>query len=112
MRMIDADELFKFIQKERAWKQSTIKYPRYDQGKHDAFYEMLEVIKNQPTIDIPVPVKCGKCKYFQLHPNDDFCNNAGICKKHSKYCDFDKCEMCVFDTDFCSYGERKDGEEK
>lgn len=54
------------------------------------------------------PVRCGECKYFKLHPNDDFADNAGICTKNTHCCDFSSCEADRFITDFCSYGERKD----
>lgn len=74
MRLIDADALFEFIQKERAWKQSTMKYPRYEQGKYDAFYEMLDIIKEQPAVDAVSLVRCEKCscavgngKFFYCH---------------------------------------------
>lgn len=51
MRLIDADKLFDFIQKEKAWKQDTYKQPRYGRGKYDAYYEMLDIIKEQFTIE-------------------------------------------------------------
>ncbi len=50
VRPIDANALFEFIQKEKAWKQSLMKY-RYDRGKYDAFYEMLDIINEQPILD-------------------------------------------------------------
>ena len=56
-------------------------------------------------------VRCGECKFFHLHPNDDFVDNAGICTKNTHCCDFSKCEAARFMTDFCSYGKRKDGVE-
>lgn len=52
MRLIDAEKLFDFIQKEKAWKQDYMLRYRYDKGKYDAYYEMLDIIKEQPTIDV------------------------------------------------------------
>lgn len=49
-RYIDADVLFEYILKEKAWEQSTAKMPRYDKGKYDAYYEMLKIIQEQPTV--------------------------------------------------------------
>lgn len=49
--LIDRDELFNYVQKEKAWKQSRMKQPRYEQGLYDAWYEMLDIIKAQPTVD-------------------------------------------------------------
>ena len=47
MRLIDADKLFDYVRKEKAWKQGTVvKQPRYGAGKRDAYYEMLDIIKN------------------------------------------------------------------
>ena len=49
-RAIDGDKLFEHIQKEKAWKQRTVQRPRYDKGKQDTYYEMLEIIQEQPTM--------------------------------------------------------------
>ena len=69
-RAIDGDKLFEFIQKEKAWKQFTIKRPRYDKGKQDAYYEMLEIIQEQPTIQpeswIPVSERLPKALAYVL----------------------------------------------
>lgn len=50
-RLIDANELYDYIQKEKAWKQDTFKRPQYGRGKYDAYYEMLDIIKQRPTIE-------------------------------------------------------------
>ena len=68
---------------------------------------LKQLIDNQPTVDAVPVVRCGYCKFFHLHPNNYFAENAGIYAKHSHYCDFGKCEADRFNTDFCSYGERK-----
>lgn len=64
------------------------------------------LVENTKLAEQAVHVQCKECKYFQLHPTSDFADNAGVCTKNSHYCDFNKCEMDVFDTDFCSYGEK------
>lgn len=96
MKLIDADTLFEFVQKEKAWKQGTMKYPRYEQGKYDAFYEMLDIIKEQPAVDAIPVVHCKDCRYLGIKGlGDGYCNKkmAGIISPY----------------DFCSYGERRDG---
>jgi hypothetical protein len=96
-RHIDADKLFEFIQKEKAWKQSTKKYPRYDQGKYDAFYETLEIIKNQPTAAVEPVVHCGECKYADhgaLHKINFICHRF----KTGEF------THVVKPDNFCSYG--------
>lgn len=104
MRLIDADTLFDFIQKEKAWKQDTMRCPRYDQGKYDAFYEMLEIIKRQPTVDAVPVVRCGECKYGWKN-GERSCGGTWVSTFH---CDKRNCDMLT--EDFCNYGERKDGE--
>lgn len=97
MRLIDADVMFDFIQQEKAWKQGTMQRPRYDKGKYDAFYETLEIIKNQPTVNAVPVVRCGECEYWQ----NDGVHIYGMCENPN-------IGNVKLDTDFCSYGERKD----
>jgi hypothetical protein len=60
---------------------------------------IIQVIKYAPTIDAVPVVRCKDCKYFQD-------NNSGY--------PHDECRWGKGETpdpyDFCSYGERKDGE--
>lgn len=72
---------------------------------------VIKQLNNAPTVDAIPVVRCGECKFFHLHPNDDFADNAGVCTENSHYCDFSKCEADRFITDFCSSGKRKDGKE-
>ena len=95
-RYIDADKLFEFIQKEKAWKQDTMRRPRYDQWKYDAYYEMLEIIQQQPTVDAAPVVRCRECKYLHTtaltaycpimnnYPAKDFYCGAGERKDETK----------------------------
>ncbi|MDD3231579.1 MAG: hypothetical protein PHE09_20575 [Oscillospiraceae bacterium] len=69
--------------------------------------EIISGIRNAPTVDAVPVVRCGECKFFHFHPNNDFADNAGVCTENSHYCDFSKCEADRFITDFCSSGERK-----
>jgi len=85
MRLIDADALFEYIQKEKAWKQDTIRCPRYDKGKYDAYYEMLEIIKKQPTVDAVHAVKCAECKLHENCTFEETFITAGIAESH-RYC--------------------------
>lgn len=80
MRMIDADEL------EKEW---TIASP--EPYNTDAV-EVLDSIRNMPTIDAVPVVRCKDCKYRDGTPGQPNiqCGN-------------------MHDDDFCSYGERKNG---
>jgi len=85
-RYIDADALFEYIQKEKAWKQSTMKNPRYDQGKYDAYYEMLKIIKEQPTVGngwIPVSEKLPENKQVVLVTHWTGSVGLGFCNINS-----------------------------
>lgn len=92
--LIDKQKLYDYIQKEKAWKQSTAKQPRYEQGLRDAYYEVLDIIKAQPAVDtekhaywIDVTTedddeplfKCSNCgnKGGQWNYNCDYCPDCG-----------------------------------
>lgn len=40
--LTDKQELYDYIQKEKAWEQSRTRLPRYERGLPDACYEMLD----------------------------------------------------------------------
>lgn len=94
MRLIDADKLFDFIQKEKAWKQDTYKQPRYGRGKYDAYYEMLDIIKEQSTIEAEPVIHsywvenrditelrlvCEHCGYCYIEADPDCSNRHNYC---------------------------------
>lgn len=51
-----------------------------------------------PAVDAVPVVRCQNCKYYALWADGRSMNR---CDKH---------ECTMYDEDFCSYGERKDGE--
>ncbi len=107
MRLIDANKLFDFIQKEKAWKQDyTLRY-RYDKGKYDAYYEMLDIIKEQPTIEAEpivhgywirycdgaeLQLTCNKCGYDYIEADPDCTEEHKFCPDCGAKMDEDKCE--------------------
>jgi hypothetical protein len=87
MRMIDADALMKDMQTCCSATQF---------GRMTA----KMCIKRAPTVSAEAVIHCGECKYYRnydngTHPAGGDCAWNGI---------------LVDDDDFCSYGERKDGE--
>lgn len=58
-----------------------------------------------PRADAVEVVRCGCCEWWRCNPNTE---EYGVCKKVS----YDDFEVVMHSDDFCSYGERKDGEEK
>lgn len=89
MRLIDADEM------RQDWLEN---------GQNEYVYDtnaVLDSIDEQPTIDAVPVVRCRDCKYHQLMEN----------KKSFMY--WHNCKLWCADIsedDFCSYGERKEGE--
>lgn len=74
-------------------------------------YPVWVCLKKQPTVDAEVVVRCKDCKHWH--------EETSWCTKHSHFVGFDgmachpsqSLEWKMFDADdFCSYGERKDGE--
>ena len=79
-RLIDANALIEEANAEGAY------------GYVDAFQ-----IANAPTVDAVEVVRCRDCKRWEPHCN----GKAGICEKR---------KGVARANDFCSYGERKDGD--
>lgn len=84
MRLIDADEL----------KGKAIADP--DDGEHFVYCQDID---EAPTVDAVPVVRCRDCVYAQ---------SAKINKKGFRICPASHME--ITDDDFCSYGERKNGE--
>ena len=61
-------------------------------------HAILNTLNNTPTVDAVEVVRCKDCKYF----NGESCSN-------SQWWD-DDYTTWVKEEDFCSYGERRDGE--
>lgn len=67
----------------------------YEANEHskEAYIEIKNMLKALPFV-VPVPmVRCGFCKYY---------DGVGFCALHQTEMD---------ETDFCSYGIQKDGEQ-
>lgn len=59
------------------------------------------LIQKQPTADVVEVVRCKDCKHFE-HIYDEFCKNWYQCKRRGNFSQKKP-------DDFCSYGERKEG---
>ena len=79
-RLIYADELRQTIESKIYWGGTGL----------------LEAIDEAPTVDAVEVVRCKDCK----HEEDGYCNHFGY---------YSYAPM-VFENDFCSRGERRDGE--
>lgn len=101
MKLIDADSLFNW------GKHKLSDATKYGNKGADQtnfsystlmMYEIADEINVAPTVDAVPVVRCGECKFWE---NDGMhitgiCSNANVGK-------------IKLDTDFCSYGVRKDG---
>ena len=85
MRLIDANTLIKEACAEGAY------------GYVDAFQ-----ITNAPTVDAVEVVRCRDCKHW--HKETLFCDYMPYGEAHER--------VNWYADDFCSYGERKDGDER
>lgn len=56
-----------------------------------------QLITKQPTADVVEVVRCKDCKYW----NNGYCEGIPFCGDDASYIE-------TQETDFCSYGERKD----
>ena len=84
MPMIDADALMTEL--------NDTKYAWQD-------YDAVEgALRNIPAVDAVIPVRCAQCKHFKRNlENDTYCSSVnGLTDPQ--------------EDDFCSYGERKDGD--
>lgn len=84
MRLIDADALEDSL------------------GVEDEDITFKEVLRNAPTVDAVLVVRCGECKQWSKRHD---CNGNILIDGHCDYWHGRRHSM-----DFCSYGERKDGE--
>ena len=93
MRLIDADVLMNVMYHE-AFETDT-DMQRWDSGCWIRYKMFENCIDNAPTIDAVSVVRCQDCKYWVYNFNG---------------CSRNPCTEPWYATDFCAYGERKEGE--
>ena len=112
MRLIDADALKQKLLAERDAIPLTyterygfgVEFPSsFGQARRGGVKTALRCMEQTPTIDAVPVVRCRDCKHY-TYPRCGY----GICKIHSDGGSSEAVYMC--DNDFCSYGERKDGD--
>ena len=64
------------------------------------------IIEMQPTVDAVEVLRCRECKYWK--PSGSKAGNSFADMEYIGGCEFTK--YCRRESDFCSYGERKDGD--
>jgi len=79
--------------------------------EHDGFIhthrfdKANQIIHDALSADAVEVVRCGRCEWWKCNPNT---TEYGVCKKVS----YDDFEVVMESDDFCSYGERKGGEDE
>lgn len=96
MRLIDADALDTKLD---ALAKKYAEQKRFEVAKDYSFVQT--VLLTAPTIDAVPVVRCGECKQWK--------RNVGVVDSPNGHCFYLDAEMNA--CDFCSYGERKDGED-
>ena len=105
MRLIDMDALGIGLANEAIFKER-----EYVHGWNSA----IKIIENAPTIDAVPVVRCRECKYWgdeagELQRSDGVL--FARCKVHNYLLDGRHTGWCPTENDFCSYGERKEGDD-
>lgn len=70
-----------------------------------SYKTMREVIKNIPSADVALVVRCKDCKHFNRNSME--CENEAVSTDHEGGASY---SLNFWLDDYCSYGERKDGE--
>ena len=96
-RLIDVNKVINSMQKcldESPDKKHSVGY--------FAFESIIECLKQEPTVDAVEVVRCRDCKHAWIHPcGHVYCHRDG----RNAY------EMTFNLDSFCSYGERKEGDD-
>lgn len=64
---------------------------------------VIGLIENAPAADVVEIVRCKNCKHFCPYEGEE---HKGDCAELVGL------ESCVYEDDYCSYGERKDGDKE
>lgn len=76
-------------------------------GEHHTAEDVIMMIKTAPTVDAVPVVRCRECKRWK--PSGSKAGNSFSDMEYIGGCEFTK--YCRRESDFCSYGERKEGED-
>ncbi len=97
-----------YIEREEVLKEQKT-FTEYDEGGWDAAVRAVPVdaIKNFPAADVVEVVRCKDCKHYDKH-------GYKICTLHSEPSDQFGAGVNIYmeRDDFCSYGERRDNNDR
>ena len=74
-------------------------------GEHYTAEDVIMMIKTAPTVDAVPVVRCRDCQHWK--PTGSKAGNSFSDMEYIGGCEFTK--YCRRESDFCSYGKRKEG---
>ena len=69
--------------------------------------DLLKILETAPTVDAVEVVRCKDCMYWK--PTGSKAGNSFLDMEYIGGCEFTN--YCRSESDFCSYGERKEGDD-
>ena len=99
MRLIDVDDLIDFID------MGHLRNPLESCFSERDVVDMLE---SRPTVDAVPVVRCRECQHWK--PTGSKAGNSFSDMEYIGGCEFTK--YCRRESDFCSYGEHKEGADR
>ena len=99
MRLIDADVICEKLA-ERA-----MEYLNVDEYTVETIKEDMKIVNRIPTMEAEPVVRCKECKHWK--PSGSKAGNSFSDMEYIGGCEFTN--YCRRESDFCSYGERKEG---
>lgn len=104
MRLIDADLLKGIPIKDKLERK--FQTFNLDDAYEEGWFDAIETIEKQPTVEAEPMVRCKDCKYWNKHHFVDIY----VCSIHNKEGQYPHLLFEMTADDFCSRGERR-GEE-
>lgn len=111
MRLIDTYALKKAILEERdkipletvdRYSFGVVVPYKHGEAMRGGIRKALRCMEETPTVEAVQVVRCKDCKHFSPYEGEE---HKGDCMELVGL------ESCVYEDDFCSYGERKDNHE-
>ena len=101
MRLIDANALLKIYEN---WIPQLM-LPE-DAGDKRGVETCIAVLQDAPTVDATPVVRCWECEHWK--PFGSKAGNSFLDMEYIGCCEFTN--YCRSESDFCSYGKRKEGD--
>lgn len=111
MRLIDGDALIEKFNEKVDMAECLIDARTAE--RFATFCALADAVEEMPTVDAVEVVRCRECKYWGDEEGKLQRSDGALfarCKVHNYLLDGRHTGWCPTENDFCSYGERKDGD--